>query len=156
MCLKLSIKFYSYHALLYPDINECSPDPNNICGLGTCNNIDDGNFYTCICQNGAMTTGTSFDGTLTCVGEYIYTSTVNKGFTVIYTLSIFTQISMSAHKLASVDLEPAVIMIMEDSMNVTVQMEQWLQDSILMAVSHVLVSTMLFPHCCTCCRNMLF
>ena len=46
---------------------------------------------------------------------------------------------MSAHQLpTSVDLEPAVI-TMEDSMNVTVQVEQWPQDPILITVSRVLV-----------------
>ena len=51
----------------------------------------------------------------------------------------FNQISMSVHKiLASVDLEP-VIITMEDSMNVTVQVEQWPQDPILITVSRVLV-----------------
>ena len=48
---------------------------------------------------------------------------------------------MSVHKpLGSVDLELAVILIMEDSMTVTVQMEQWPQEPILLVISHVLVS----------------
>ena len=50
------------------DINECSETPG-ICGqLGTCANNDDGTFYECNCQNGAITTGQNSLGTLTCVG----------------------------------------------------------------------------------------
>ena len=49
------------------DIDECSETPG-ICGLGTCANNDDGTFYECNCQNGAMTTGQNSLGTLTCVG----------------------------------------------------------------------------------------
>ena len=51
----------------YSDIDECSETPG-ICGLGTCANNDDGTFYECNCQNGAMTTGQNSLGTLTCVG----------------------------------------------------------------------------------------
>ena len=50
--------------LLSSDINEC--ENVNICGFGTCANNDDGTFYQCTCQGGAMTTG-SGNG-LTCIG----------------------------------------------------------------------------------------
>ena len=49
------------------DIDECSETPG-ICGLGTCTNNDEGTFYECNCQNGAMTTGQNSLGSLTCVG----------------------------------------------------------------------------------------
>ena len=57
------------YLFLYLDINECSESPD-ICGLGTCTNNGDGTFYQCDCQDGAMLTGTSSDGSLTCVGEF--------------------------------------------------------------------------------------
>ena len=58
--------------------------------------------------------------------------------------SFNNQISMSAHRLlASVDLEPAVIM--EHFMSVTVKMEQLSQESIPIPPSHVLVCT---SRCC--------
>ena len=47
------------------DINEC--ETSSICGLGTCSNNDDGTFYECECQDGAMTTGSG--GNITCVGK---------------------------------------------------------------------------------------
>ena len=65
--------------LIQPDFNECIQNPE-ICGFGTCNNNDNGTFYECTCEDGAMITGTNSDGTLTCVGKekcfcslYMYT-----------------------------------------------------------------------------------
>ena len=51
------------------DINECLRN-STICGLGTCTNNDGGLFYECDCQDGAVTTGSNSDGSLTCVGEF--------------------------------------------------------------------------------------
>ena len=85
-----------------------------------------------------MLTGTNVDGSLTCIGRYTDDHNIHT-YIFYITLSSFNQISMSVHKiLASVDLEP-VIITMEDSMNVTVQVEQWPQDPILITVSRVLV-----------------
>ena len=50
----------------FSDINECTQNPD-ICGLGTCSNNDDGTFYECNCQDGAMITG--LNNNLTCVGR---------------------------------------------------------------------------------------
>ena len=71
------IHLHPHH--FYPDINECTQNPE-ICGLGTCANNDDGTFYECICQDGAMTTGTNTNGSLTCVGRlsvFTYAFVVN-------------------------------------------------------------------------------
>ena len=59
------IDIYNY---LFSDVNECTQNPN-ICGLGTCSNNGNGNFYECSCQGGAMLTGTNVDGSLTCIGR---------------------------------------------------------------------------------------
>ena len=53
---------------LFPDVNECTEVPGR-CGLGTCSNNENGMFYECICQNGAMISGSNTDGTLTCIGK---------------------------------------------------------------------------------------
>ena len=47
-------------------MNECEEDLD-ICGLGTCSNSDDGTYYECECQDGAMITGSG--GNLTCIGK---------------------------------------------------------------------------------------
>ena len=49
------------------DIDECSEN-EDICGLGTCSNNDDGTFYECTCQDGAKLNGSNSDNSLTCVG----------------------------------------------------------------------------------------
>ena len=51
------------------DINECTQNPD-ICGFGDCSNNDNGAFYECMCQDGAMLTGVNSNGTLTCVGRW--------------------------------------------------------------------------------------
>ena len=52
------------------DFDECSVEPD-VCGsLGTCTNNDGGLFYECDCRDGAVTTGSNSDGSLTCVGEF--------------------------------------------------------------------------------------
>ena len=50
-------------------MNECTEVPGR-CGLGTCSNNENGIFYECICQNGAMMSGSNTDGTLTCIGMF--------------------------------------------------------------------------------------
>ena len=64
----LVVTYVSYSLIfrVLQDINECEEDLD-ICGLGTCSNNDDGAFYECECQDGAMITGSS--GNLTCVGK---------------------------------------------------------------------------------------
>ena len=63
-------------------------------------------------------------------------------YSSVLTIFFFTQISMNVHKLlASVDLEPAVIMMMEHFMNVPVKMEQCSQEQ--MTLSHAVVSILL-------------
>ena len=60
---------YASHLLIlivFQDINECEEDLD-ICGLGICNNNDDGAFYECECQDGAITTGSSRN--VTCIGK---------------------------------------------------------------------------------------
>ena len=59
----MSLKYLAYG---FQDVNECEEDLD-ICGLGTCSNNDDGTFYECECQDGAMITGSG--GNLTCVGK---------------------------------------------------------------------------------------
>ena len=49
------------------DTDECTQTPE-ICGLGTCTNNDDGTFYECSCQDGAVLTEIGNTGTFTCVG----------------------------------------------------------------------------------------
>ena len=55
-------------AISHKDIDECEEN-SDICGLGTCSNNDDGTFYECECQDGAMATGSG--GNLTCTGMVI-------------------------------------------------------------------------------------
>ena len=63
-------------------------------------------------------------------------------YSFVLAIFSFTQISMNVHKLlASVDLEPAVIMMMEHFMNVPVKMEQCSQEQ--MTLSHAVVSILL-------------
>ena len=57
---------HSLLLLVFQDMNECEEDLD-ICGLGTCSNNDDGMYYECDCQDGAMTTGSG--GNLRCVGK---------------------------------------------------------------------------------------
>ena len=53
------------------DIDECAVD-STLCGDGgTCQNIDNGNFYSCECNDGFEGNGASAsDGSLTCVGMF--------------------------------------------------------------------------------------
>ena len=68
---------YSFvYNIVAPDINECTQTPG-ICGLGTCSN-NDGTFYECSCQNGAMISGSNSNGSLTCVGKYCSTTYSNQ------------------------------------------------------------------------------
>ena len=63
---------------------------------------------------------------------------------------------MSAHKfLASVDLEHAVIMMVEHFMSAPVKMEQLLLEPILIAPSHVLVGIVLLQNSTFLCLSML-
>ena len=55
---------------LQSDTDECSEN-SAICGLGTCSNNENGNFYDCNCPPGSQETGSNTDGSLTCVGECI-------------------------------------------------------------------------------------
>ena len=57
--------------LFHLDIDECTEN-DAICELGTCSNNDDGTFYECSCQDGAMTAGS--EDNLTCIGQYILVS----------------------------------------------------------------------------------
>ena len=66
MLVRSSSNTYFSFTYIFKDINECEEDLD-ICGLGTCSNNDDGTFYECECQDGAMTTGS--DGNLMCVGK---------------------------------------------------------------------------------------
>ena len=69
MLVRSSVATYTSLSVIFflsLDINECEEDLD-ICGLGTCSNNDDGTFYECECQDGAMTTGSG--GNLTCVGK---------------------------------------------------------------------------------------
>ena len=72
MCMLVSNVYYVCSLLtpsfFKPDINECAQN-SDICGLGTCSNNDDGAFYECTCQDGAMITGTNTNGSLTCIGR---------------------------------------------------------------------------------------
>ena len=54
------------------DTNECAVD-STLCGSdGTCMNIDNGNFYSCDCNDGFEGNGASAsDGSLTCVGRFL-------------------------------------------------------------------------------------
>ena len=58
------------------DTNECAVD-STLCGSGgTCMNIDNGNFYSCDCNDGFEENGASVsDGSLTCVGMFHLTVT---------------------------------------------------------------------------------
>lgn len=56
-----------YIILRSSDINECT-ETRGICQLGDCIDKEDGVFYECECNDGAMLTGSSIDGTLTCIG----------------------------------------------------------------------------------------
>ena len=59
---------------------------------------------------------------------------------IVVPFLIYNQISMNACKIpTSVVLEHVVIMTMECSMNVPVKMEQYSQEPVPMAPSHVLV-----------------
>ena len=53
------------------DTNECAVD-STLCGSGgTCMNNDNGNFYSCDCNDGFEGNGASAsDGSLTCVGMF--------------------------------------------------------------------------------------
>ena len=51
---------------MFQDNNECEEDLD-ICGLGTCSNIEDGAFYECECQDGVMATGSG--GNVSCIGK---------------------------------------------------------------------------------------
>ena len=57
---------FTNQCLICSDINECTQN-DGICGLGTCSVTSDG-LYDCNCQDGAMRTGDSSEGTLTCDG----------------------------------------------------------------------------------------
>ena len=53
------------------DANECVDDPTPCGDGGTCQNIDNGNFYSCDCSNGFEGNGANAsDGSLTCVGMF--------------------------------------------------------------------------------------
>ena len=69
-CVKLVIILL--HSL---DINECLVP--NICGLGACTNNDDGTFYQCDCQDGAVVTGMNSDNSLTCIGTLLVRTTLD-------------------------------------------------------------------------------
>ena len=58
------------------DTNECAVD-STLCGDGgTCMNNDNGNFYSCDCNDGFKENGASAsDGSLTCVGMFHLTIT---------------------------------------------------------------------------------
>ena len=58
------------------DTDECA-DNSTLCGDGgTCENIDNGGFYSCYCSNGFEENGASAsDGSLTCVGMFLLTIT---------------------------------------------------------------------------------
>ena len=60
-------RFVLYHL----DIDECADD-STLCGSGgTCMNNDNGNFYSCDCNDGFEGNGASAsDGSLTCVGRF--------------------------------------------------------------------------------------
>ena len=65
------------------DANECANDPSTCGDGGTCQNIDNGNFYSCDCSDGFEENGASAsDGSLTCVGmfhlSYLYLQLTQK------------------------------------------------------------------------------
>ena len=72
----LSVIQYTNNSLQFVscrlDTNECAVD-STLCGdSGTCQNTDNGNFYSCDCNNGFEENGASAsDGSLTCVGRFL-------------------------------------------------------------------------------------
>ena len=78
MYQKLIISPYLYMLVRilkkFPDINECETN-TDLCGGGdnTCNNIDDGGFYECVCADGFESNELAASGLLlTCVGMYVH------------------------------------------------------------------------------------
>ena len=136
----IHVHFYCY-PFLEPDTDVCTQNPD-ICGLGTCSIIAGGTLYECDCQDGAMMTGSNTNGTLTCIGIInIIAICLPHAPPVVTTNFLFKkQILMSACKfLTSVDLEHAIIMMVEHFMSAAVKMEQLLREPIPIAPSHVLV-----------------
>ena len=65
------------------DIDECADD-STLCGDdGTCMNIDNGNFYSCDCNNGfEENVASASDGSLTCVGMLHLTITYTSKYLI--------------------------------------------------------------------------